>query len=233
MKLSISTPVLNNWNFTKAYLKDLAKLNDCEVILVDNNSTDDTVKLHNLETSGLIKGVDYPEKLKVIINKENLGFAKASNQGYQASSGDYILFLNNDIRVQKDHSNWVDKLIEAADDNSLVGPTMGLLDSSFKFVKEENKYLEGLSYLSGWCLLGSRKVFENLDLSNGEIFSQEYVSYFEDADLSFRCKKQNINLKVINVPVVHFGRMTGKKLNLIEIYSKSRSTFLNKWIGDI
>jgi glycosyltransferase involved in cell wall biosynthesis len=69
MKLSISTPVLNNWNFTKAYLKDLAKLNDCEVILIDNGSTDETIKLHNLETSGLIKGIDYPENLKVIINK--------------------------------------------------------------------------------------------------------------------------------------------------------------------
>ena len=56
---------------------------DAEVIVVDNNSTDESV--------------EYLQKIfprvKFIANKENTGYAKANNQGWQIASGDYILFL--------------------------------------------------------------------------------------------------------------------------------------------
>lgn len=58
-----------------------------EIIVVDNNSTDRSVEqVKNL-------------KIKIIQNKNNLGFAKANNQGVKIAKGEYILFLNPDTVV--------------------------------------------------------------------------------------------------------------------------------------
>jgi GT2 family glycosyltransferase len=62
-----------------------------EIIFVDNASRDGSVawvKKH------------YP-KTKILINKENLGFADANNVGFRKAKGNYVLFLNNDTRVTK------------------------------------------------------------------------------------------------------------------------------------
>ncbi len=60
-----------------------------EVIVIDNASTDDSVKL--------LKKLKYP--ITLIENKTNLGFAKANNQGFAKSSGNYILLLNSDTII--------------------------------------------------------------------------------------------------------------------------------------
>src|SRR5690606_28797037 len=102
------------------------------------------------------------ENITVISLSENLGFAKACNLGYEAADSDNVLFLNNDIRVQSDYTNWTDRLISSCD-KGLVGPTMGQINNKdFSFIKEDNKVLGGLSYLSGWCLAGSKEIFNQL-----------------------------------------------------------------------
>ena len=60
-----------------------------EVIVVDNNSKEDP-------TSVITER--YPE-VKLIVSRENLGFAGGNNLGIKASRGKYILFLNNDTEV--------------------------------------------------------------------------------------------------------------------------------------
>ena len=59
---------------------------ETEIIIVDNNSTDGS-KEH--------LPVKFPD-IKLIFNSENLGFAKACNQGFEVASGKYVLFLNPD-----------------------------------------------------------------------------------------------------------------------------------------
>lgn len=62
-----------------------------EVVVVDNNSTDDSLKMVKAK---------YPQ-VKVIKNKTNLGFARANNQAVLDSSAKYFLFLNSDTVVKK------------------------------------------------------------------------------------------------------------------------------------
>jgi len=247
MKLSIVIPVYNNWNFTKTCLKDLAKLpDDHEVILVDNGSTDTTKKSTFLWTEPTIMvdaihpdhpgspGVDRPKELLVIKNKDNKGFSKACNQGFMLARGDYVLFLNNDIKVKSDFETWTQVLIQKAEETGgLVGPTGGLLDDKLNFVKETSEKVDGNFYMSGWCLCAKREVFQSFVLDSNEFkgpFTEEFgIAYFEDTDLGFRAEEAGVPMEIVSVPVFHFGKMTSRKINLSEIFFGAKMKFVNKW----
>jgi GT2 family glycosyltransferase len=110
MDLSI---IIVSWN-AKGHLinclNSLSKLNrsDWEIIVVDNNSEDGSHE--EVETK-------FPH-VKLIKNKENLGFAKANNIGIRASSGRYICLINSDVIVL---DGCIEKLIEFMDKNPSVG----------------------------------------------------------------------------------------------------------------
>jgi GT2 family glycosyltransferase len=227
--LSICICVYNKFGFTKSCLNDLLKLpNNHEIIIVDNGSTDETQSLKNS------KEIIYHR------NDSNYGFGKASNIAYLLSSATNVLFLNNDIRVRNDYSNWTKLLIEKCND-FIVGPTMGQLDDNFNFIKEANQLLSGKSYMSGWCIASSKENWNKLNIPRKkellvnnvnvpQIFSdEEFFCYFEDTDLSFRAKKLGIKFEVVDIPVVHFGRQTSKQLNTYQLYKTSHDVFIKKW----
>jgi len=217
--LSIVIPVYNKFAFTKSCLNDLFKLPDnIEIIVIDNNSSDDT----KTELSKIDK-----LNFKYIRNEENIYHSKACNQGYALASAPNVLFLNNDIRV-KENKDWTLEILKYCDD-AIVGPTMGLLDNNLNFIKEQNKELIGNSYLSGWCIASSKKNWDKLDLGNGQIWNEEFPFYYNDTDIGFRCKKANIKLKVISIPVVHFGKVSAAQLNVHKLYTDARKVFIKKW----
>jgi O-antigen biosynthesis protein len=220
--LSVVIPVFNKYNFTRACLEDLAHLpDDHEIIVVDNGSTDETEK--ELEKNS---------RIIYLRNQENLGFAKGCNAGYSKASAPSVLFLNNDIRVKSNQSNWTAPLIQYCD-AALVGPTMGQLDNNLNFVKEANVELTGNSYVSGWCIASSKEIWEKLKISTSvgtQIFSEEFgLAYFEDTDLSFRARKLGIPFQVVDIPVVHFGKQSSSQLNTHKLYTQARQIFVRKW----
>jgi len=79
-----------------------------EVIVVDNNSTDGTIEM--LEEK-------FP-RIKLIKNKENVGFAKANNQAILKSRGKYFLLLNSDTVVLPGS---IEKMMEFMDSNLEAG----------------------------------------------------------------------------------------------------------------
>jgi GT2 family glycosyltransferase len=251
-KLSIVIPVHNNSHFTKMAIKDLLHLGgDHEIIVVDNGSTDDTEavieEMWELADNPDFIAEDCNPNITYKVFSENHGFAVGSNAGYIEATAPNVLFLNNDIKVKKSFHNWTKDIIKYAEEGYLVAAEAGLLNRDFNFVKEGNSVSlrNPLSYLSGWCLGGSVKTFNKLilghcrDLANtdqvlemracgpwNELF---FPAYFEDGDLSFRAREQDIPMKTIKVPVHHFGRMTGKKLNMREVFLDSRKKFINLW----
>lgn len=68
-----------------------------EVIVVDNQSSDESVS----ELKKLREGKSIDGKLKIITAQTNLGFGKANNLGFKSATGDYVLFLNSDTKVEK------------------------------------------------------------------------------------------------------------------------------------
>jgi GT2 family glycosyltransferase len=222
-KLAICIPVYNQWAYTKRAIQDLSVLpENHKLFIVDNGSSDNT---KNLFSSG---------KIQVIRNTKNLGFAIASNQAFaQAVELGYenVMFLNNDIRIQKPNSVWTEPLLQAAQEGYIVGPTAGSLDNQFNFICESSKLpTKGYGYISGWNITASVATWKRLVL-NGDVgpFNTKFISYFEDTDLSLRAQKMGIGLKIIDVPVRHIGRVTGTSIGLSDLYKQSKKTFMDIW----
>src|SRR5262249_31102151 len=93
MRASIVIPVYNQVFYTRVCLAALGdQATDCEVIVVDSASTDDTSQV-------LAGWADRSCGRHVIRNDENLGFARACNAGAALATTEYLVFLNNDTFV--------------------------------------------------------------------------------------------------------------------------------------
>jgi GT2 family glycosyltransferase/Flp pilus assembly protein TadD len=109
--VSIIIPLFNRLDNTERCLDALFRNTpegSYELIVIDNGSTD--------ETAAFLKN---SEKIsRVISNPENLGFAKACNQGAKAAHGEYLVFLYNDTEAQP---GWLDALVRIIHADPAIG----------------------------------------------------------------------------------------------------------------
>jgi len=132
-KISIVTPTFNEeQNIEKLCLeisKEISKTNyDYEHIVIDNSSTDNTIKILK-ELSKKSK------KLKVIINKKNFGHIRSPMHGMFQASGDAVILMMSDLQ---DPIELITKYIEEWENGSKV--VMGQKDSSDEnFLKHHMK----------------------------------------------------------------------------------------------
>jgi GT2 family glycosyltransferase len=94
-----------------------------EVIVADNNSSDDSVAMVREQ---------FPD-VELIVNDENLGFAKATNQTLRAARGRYLMMLNPDTVLQPD---CLEKLVAVADahpEAGIVAPRLIYPDGSLQY----------------------------------------------------------------------------------------------------
>ena len=92
MDLSISIVSYNEKELVRSCLNSIFSNTagiEFEVFVVDNASSDGAPEMIRAE---------FPQ-VKLIANKENFGFAKANNQAIREAKGDFILLLNQDMRV--------------------------------------------------------------------------------------------------------------------------------------
>jgi GT2 family glycosyltransferase len=87
--------IIINWNSTDFLEKCVNSIFTTKneafvntVFIIDNNSSDSS-----------LERIELNNKIQIIRNKENLGFAKACNQGFKLSTADYVLLLNPDVRL--------------------------------------------------------------------------------------------------------------------------------------
>jgi GT2 family glycosyltransferase len=223
MLVSIIIPVFNQVSFTQKCIKDLLQLKvENEIIVIDNNSTDGTDSFFSSLSS---------KNLKYLKLNSNVGFGAANNIGVENSSGKNLLFLNNDVCVLKDKDSWIDPLLNLCQDR-LLSSQSGLLDFNFNFVKEVSDphvLKNSFEYLSGWSLLGSRELFNQISQEEGVIWSKKYFAYFEDAHLSWKARDLKIPMEVVKTPLHHFGRITSSKMGLSKMYQDSYKIFSNYW----
>lgn len=110
-----------------------------EIVVVDNGSTNQSIeKIKNKISKTQIKNI------KIIENKENLGYAEGNNVGirYALKNGaDYVCLLNNDTRVSSD---FLIQLIKVAESNREIGIVGGKIyfEKGYEFHKDRYKPAE-------------------------------------------------------------------------------------------
>ena len=96
MKISVIVPTHNRSEALNRTLSHLAKQNfdqPWEVIVVNNRSTDDT--------DAVVQNQKFPVPLR-LVHEDTPGAAAARNAGVEVASGEYLLFIDNDILVEAD-----------------------------------------------------------------------------------------------------------------------------------
>lgn len=114
----------NNSHLTRDAIESFLKYHrdNFEIILVDNNSTEPQAA----------KIADEFANLKFIRCEKNLGFGAANNLAVQKSSGDILLFLNNDVIIT---SEFIKRIVdEFSGDSSIgiIGPKLFNRDKSLQ-----------------------------------------------------------------------------------------------------
>lgn len=166
-----------------------------ETILVDNASRPD-----DLDGLGETSPV-----FTLLRNAENVGFARATNQGIAVARGEFILLLNNDAELRPGALHSLVEAMEAGPRIGIVGPRVlnpdGSLQLSYARFPSALRWLAALptpkefrhyeragyesghrvEWLSGCCLLVRRQMLEEL----GGLDEQFFFN-FEDIDL---CKR--------------------------------------------
>lgn len=108
--VTIVTVNYNQPGETAEMLDSVMKISypNIEIIVVDNGST-----VGNLE-----EAISEYATVKIIKSPENMGFAGGNNLGIRASTGDYILLLNNDTLV---HPDFLEPLVIKCQENPKIG----------------------------------------------------------------------------------------------------------------
>lgn len=179
------------------------KYDNYEVIVVDNASKDNSYN----------RCKEKFEKIRLIENKENLGYCEGNNVGIRQAKGDFIVILNPDTIVEP---TWLDELLSAYNKHGegfyqpkilslnekqilqSTGNMLHLFGFGFardKGVKDDNQYnkVEQIGYASGTCLFTSANVLKKTGLFDSFLFL-----YHDDLDLGWRGAQ--IGIKSYYVP---------------------------------
>lgn len=192
-KVSIIIVNFNQKDLTANCLTSLKKITYplYEIILVDNHSTDGSVESIREK---------FPS-IKMIQNKDNLGFTGGNNAGLDKATGDYILLLNNDTMVSADFLEplvgdlYEDKDLAIVQSKIFVMDRPEFLDSVVSFQTFtgflfHKGYLEKDSpnynrFLYSFSAKGACMLVKSSVLKLG-LFDDKYFAYFEETDLCWR-----------------------------------------------
>lgn len=221
--------VIVSWNTRELLLNTLHSFLpvdelDCEVIVVDNASSDGSSEAVRSE---------FPDA-KLICNATNLGFARGVNCGLRASSHPYVLLLNSDTLVVDDAIQMLVAYASAHPEAGIIGPRVlnadgSLQHSRFRFPSLLNLALQAtylyklfpnssflnrerlpevgdrepqpVEVVSGCCFLIRRELIDEVG-----VLDEGYFMYAEETDLCRRAWDQGFEVHYAPVgEIIHFG----------------------------
>jgi GT2 family glycosyltransferase len=253
MKLSIVIVNYNVQYFLEQALRSVRKATqniDCEVFIVDNNSSDGSVEMVRNK---------FPDYI-LIANTTNSGFAVANNQAIRCAKGEYVLLLNPDTVVAEDTFHQCIAFMDAHPKAGALGVRM--IDGSGAFLPESKRgfpspftafcktfglsalfpssktfnqyYLGHLSehdtnpvdVLAGAFMWMRRSVLEEIGM-----LDEDFFMYGEDIDLSYRVTKAGyLNYYLPKTTILHYKGESTKKgsLNYVRVFYQAMIIFAKK-----
>jgi GT2 family glycosyltransferase len=247
--------IIVNWN-TKDYLLrciesilQSGRKISWELIIVDNGSQDGSVEEVRERFT----------EINLIENSENMGFAKATDQGIKRSTGKYILLANPDTRVEDKAIERLLAFMDSHPETGVSGPQLlngdgskqnsianfpslatELLNKSLLKWLFPNKYPgKGRYYrdpievdsVIGACMMVRRTAIEQVGL-----LDEDYFLFLEETDWCYRMKRAG--WKIYHVPqaeVYHYqGKSVERERKKAKLeYYRSRYLFFKKNRGSI
>jgi GT2 family glycosyltransferase len=202
-RVAVVLITFNSARFLPACLAGIAAQREVEteLVVVDNNSSDESVAaVRRLAPAA-----------QVILHHENRGYCAAANRGIEATSADFVLLLNPDVRLDPAYAGTLASALDA------MGPEFGsatgkllrgrgdeitptsMVDSLGIRMTRTGRHLDigsgeaDRSHLvrrevfgvSGAAALHRRRFLEDAAVG-GEVLDESFFAYREDADLAWR-----------------------------------------------
>lgn len=239
--VSIIVVVYNNPVYTKITIDSIlqrSKYPNYELILVDNHSS--------AVTKNVLKTYVKSKRVKVINCSSNLGFAGGNNVGLRSAKGDYLILLNNDVRVTP---GWISRLVNHAKipGVGLVGPVTNNIGNEAKinivYNPENISQLETeaanytyshwnqtmpLHKLAAFCWIQTRSTLKDIGYLD-EVYGP---GLFEDDDYCVRVNKSGRKILLAeDVFIHHYGGKTTKwnSLKYRKLFLHNKKIFEAKW----
>lgn len=243
--------IIVNWNSGKQLYKCLASIanfgrsNVSKVVVVDNGSIDGSIDD--------LKCFDLP--LEVICNQENMGFARACNQGAAVCDAPYLLFLNPDTELFENSLTiplaFMDDVankdvgicgIQLLDEKGHIARTCARFPSLSRFSFQSiglNKLprlrTTGV-HMQDWehsqtrivdHVIGAFFLVRRSIFESLGGFDERYFVYLEDIDFSFRAKQDGWNsIYLSDAQAFHAGGGTSRQVKAARLFYSLRSRLL-------
>jgi GT2 family glycosyltransferase len=229
--ISLVIPVYNEHEMTALCLDTVrANTQDYEIVVIDNGS-------------------DPPIKGATVRNETNIGVPKAFNQGIQASKGDVIVILCNDVFVTP---GWADRLLKHLDTFAIVAPvtvfgarlqrvqlpfysTIDELNQRVREWQENPHPPQEVNWIIGFCMAFKRSLYDEL----GPFLDDRWPCSGEDIDYCFRARKAGYKVGIAHdVYVHHEGSKTCMamhktgEINYPEMCEREHGYLAKRWDAD-
>ena len=219
-----------------------------EVVVVDNDSPDDTVTViqSHLPPNGRL------------VQQSNVGFGAGNNAGVRALTkpADAVLFLNPDAVIQPDDLRALLQHMEADDRIGMVGPRMfrdgvpigssGRAATAFTEIERalpspicrlfprrpappDDARTGPVGYVEGACMLVRRKAFDHV----GQ-FDEQFFLFFEELDLAQRLRRAGWSVELVAEAVAEHQVATSRTSTTLggePFFMASTYRYLAKWRG--
>ncbi len=232
IKLTIGIPTWNGTKYLPALFESLKKqtFQDFEIIVVDNASSDGSTEILRCACLPVGMAQDDSQRMRLIQNPVNVGFAAGHNQIFALSQSPYYLALNQDVCLESDCLEKLIGFVEAHADASAVAPKLlksregNEIDSlglkvlrsrrvmeiksdrpfgspAFCGVAQDGTY-KAVFGVSGACALYRRSAIE----AAGGLFDESFFAYKEDVDLAYRINSSGGKCYVLFAAVGYHDR---------------------------
>jgi N-acetylglucosaminyl-diphospho-decaprenol L-rhamnosyltransferase len=245
MKFSVIIVNYASWPLTLRCIESLqlTRYRDFEIFVVDNDS---------------VKPPELPSWVRLIRNKENVGFARAHNRGIAASSGDPIVLINPDTIVERDFFEHLKGFVSENPRVGISGPR--IVDSEGELQLSARREINALSGFLGRTSLLTR-LFPKSSLVKSQFpavtdqshptsvdwvsgacmivrretlrdvgpLDERFFMYFEDADLCRRARAAGWLVYYLpHVEIVHQTGASSSKPKAIWLLHKSAFLYHRK-----